>query len=188
LDLFIEANKDVYKDKQFYHALVLGDYLGVLCESGLFKDAVEISIKAIQYKEKWNFRSLLFIYFNTANIYLFSHDYKTAINWYDKALYENEQNKIWLNPKEQANYYENKAIALYYLKEYDKAETWFLKAIEISKGTTADKNFEPYYFLSKIYELTNNIKKRNKYYKMFLTRRSKLTDKEFEFKMRFYEE
>ncbi|WP_343615426.1 hypothetical protein [Flavobacterium sp.] len=176
---------DEYYTKQihFEKAMFWGDYSAPLCNDGQFELALNISDKALYHKEKGEFSTMLYIIFNRANISLFSKKYQEAIFWYDKAIFENESNGIWLNENEKASYYNNKAEALYFLKCYDEAEKWFLKSIN---AVDNNKDFEPFYFLSEIYKLKGDNKSSQKFQKMFLTRKNKLTEKVFNQRIRFY--
>jgi|GEM_PF-143686 len=184
--IFLRENysSDEHYENQmcFEKALFFRDFIAPLCDGGFFEKALEISQKALYYKEKGSLKSLLYIFYNTGNIHLGNKDYTKAIEWYDKALYENETNRIWLNEKERADYYTNKGIALYFMENYDEAEKWFLNAINVIQNY---KNFEPFYFLSKIYQLKKDEKLHKKYHKMFITRKTKMSDSEFKQRTKF---
>lgn len=171
------------KQMHFEKAMFWGDFTASLCNDGHFEKAIQTSEKALCHKEKGNLSTLLYIMFNTGNIHLFAKNYEKAIEWYDKALYENEFNKIWLNENERADYFTNKAIALYFSAQYDEAEDYFLKAIKVLPSY---KNFEPFYFLSQISHSKNEEKLKNKYQKMYVTRKGKISDEEFAQAIRFY--
>ncbi len=176
-----------YYDKQilFEKAMFWGDFTAPLADNGHFELALEASKKALCYKEKGDFTTLLYIYFNTANIHLFNKSYEAALIWYNKALFENETNGIWLNENEKAKYYNNKAEALYFLKHYDESEKWFLKAIDTVDN---NKDFEPFYFLSLLSKLKGNEKLSQKFHKMFLVRKNKLSENVFLQRIRFYDQ
>lgn len=177
------SDEHYIEQMHFEQAMFWGDFTASLCDEGQFDSAIEASKKALYHKEAANLSTLLYIFFNTGNIYLLSQNYEEAIKWYDKALYENECNEIWLNEKERADYYSNKAEALYFLGRYEEAEELFLKAIQTVQNY---KNFEPFYFLKNIYELKNDTKQSEKFYKMFTTRKRKLSDEDFLQRTRFY--
>lgn len=177
------SNEHYIKQMHFERAMFWGDFTAPLCDNGLFEEALQASQKAIYHKDAGNLTTLLYIFYNTGNIYLSSKNYKKALEWYDKALYENEVNKIWLNENVRADYYTNKAEALYFLEDYEEAEKWFSKAI---KAVQNYKYFEPFYFLSKINKLKGDNKQSEKFYKMYMTRKSKITDAEFLQRTRFY--
>ena len=95
---------------------------------------------------------------------------------FDSAI---EASKKALYHKEAANL----STLLYFLGCYEEAEELFLKAIQTVQNY---KNFEPFYFLKNIYELKNDTKQSEKFYKMFTTRKSKLSDEDFLQRTRFY--
>ena len=175
------SDEKYQEEINYTRARFWGDYMGALCNCGYFYEALQASEKAFYHMDVSNAKPLLYLLYNTGNIYLFSGDYQTAIEWYDKAIYENEVNKRWLNEHEKADYYSNKATALYFLERYDEAEEWYLRSIQQGK-----KNFEPFYFLSDIYKRKEDLKLYNKYRKMYQTRRDKISDDDFERCIRFY--
>lgn len=167
----------------FEKAMFWGDFIAPLCENGQFEEALVASKNALLHKDAGGFPTLLYILYNTGNIFLASQHYEEAISWYDKALFENENNRIWLNENERADYYTNKGIALYFLKQHEEAEQWFLKAIHVVQNY---RNFEPYFFLGSLYERKGETKLQTKYHKMFLTRKAKMSAVEFQSRTRFY--
>jgi tetratricopeptide (TPR) repeat protein len=181
-----DTSSEYYKQQiLFEKAMFWGDFSAPLGDDGHFELALEASKKALFYKEKGNFNTLLYIYFNTANIYLFSKNYEGALIWYDKALFENNTNSIWLNEKDKADYYLNKAEALYFLKRYEEAEKWFTESIDAVQN---NQDFEPFYFLSLLNKLKGDEKQSQKFHKMFLTRKNKLSEKAFLQRIRFYDQ
>jgi len=178
---YVLSDEKYESELHYTRACFWGDYMGAACNCGYFSEALYASEKALYHKKACNNKAMLYIFYNTGNIYLFSGDFEKAIEWYDKAIYENETNRVWLNKHEKADYYSNKADALYFLERYDEAEAWYLRSIEQEK-----KSWVPFYFLSEIYKRKDDLKASNKYRKMYQTRRDKLSDSEFERIARFY--
>jgi tetratricopeptide (TPR) repeat protein len=163
------------RDNMFYQARFFGDYCGVLCDIGLYTEAKEKGDLALKLIEQGNFPSLKYVYYNIGNIFLFQKEYAQACSLYETALEGATYFYTSVN-----DYLVNYGIALYYLGIMNKAKEKFQLAIKSSKDTKYNRNFEPFFFMSKICELENEGKESRNYKKMYLTRLKKYLPRELE--------
>lgn len=170
------SEEDFIGEIHYEKASFFGDLGAVLSDVGNFEEALKISEKSLFHKEQIPTRpTLTYIYFNRGLIYALKREYHKALKWVDKAIAEHEIKKYWVKASKMADYYAVKGEALYFLERYEESEHFFKKSIEVIDN----KDFEPFYFLSKLYSLKNDVKKYNKYYKMYLIRKNKLSNDEF---------
>ncbi|GHU03595.1 hypothetical protein FACS1894158_02340 [Betaproteobacteria bacterium] len=165
------------KDNLFDQAMFFGDYCGVLCDSGLYDEAKEKGDIALRFIAQGGFTTsaLNYIYYNIGNIFLFQNDYVQACTWYETAL--NGEKLFYTSAND---YLVNYGTALYFLGMTDKAKEKFQLAISASKDTKYNRNFEPFFYMSKICVLQNEEKESKKYKKMYLTRLKKYSQRALE--------
>ena len=163
------------RDNLFDQAMFFGDYCGALADRGLYAEAKEMGDFALKCVEQGKILPLEYIYYNIGNIYLYQQDYAQACTWFEVALKSVRNFYTSAN-----NYLVNYGISLYFLGMIDKAKEKFQLAIRSSKDTKYNRNFEPFFYMSKICALQNEEKESQKHKKMYLTRLKKYSQTEIE--------